>query len=163
MKKLIIGTLAFSAAGALSGGGATIALAQPAATPMVRDKVMTRADVVAHVQKLFARLDANHDGVITPDELAAARGGGMDHHAGEGAAGTPDGQTMGDGGAHRHMGRGMGARMLAMADANHDGRITLEEATAAALRHFDMLDTNHDGQVTPDEREAARLRMGDNH
>ena len=33
-----------------------------------------------------------------------------------------------------------------------DGRVTLQEAQAAALRHFDMADANRDGQITPDER-----------
>jgi Ca2+-binding EF-hand superfamily protein len=49
--------------------------------------------------------------------------------------------------------------MFEMADANRDGRVTLQEAQAAALRHFDMADVNHDGQITPDERKQMRQRM----
>ena len=58
-----------------------------------------------------------------------------------------------------HMGGGMGARMIVMADTNKDGRITLAEAEAMALQHFDQMDTNHDGQVTPDERRAGHEMM----
>ena len=36
-----------------------------------------------------------------------------------------------------HGGRGFGGRMIVMADTNKDGRITLAEAEALALRHFD--------------------------
>jgi hypothetical protein len=50
-----------------------------------------------------------------------------------------------------------------MADANRDGRVTLPEATNAALRHFDMADLNRDGQITPDERMQMRQRMRTEH
>jgi len=49
-----------------------------------------------------------------------------------------------------------GGRMIVMADSDHDGKITLAEAEAMALQHFDQMDTNHDGQVTPEERRAGR-------
>ena len=50
-------------------------------------------------------------------------------------------------------------RLIVMADTDHDGKITLAEAQAMALQHFDQMDTNHDGQVTPEERRAARPMM----
>jgi hypothetical protein len=53
--------------------------------------------------------------------------------------------------------------MFEMADGNRDGRVTLQEAQAAALRHFDMADVNRDGQVTPDERKQMRQRMRAEH
>ena len=53
----------------------------------------------------------------------------------------------------------MGAAMLKMADANRDGRVSLAEATAGALRHFDMMDGNRDGRLTPEERAAGRVHM----
>ncbi|RST29685.1 hypothetical protein HMF7854_01715 [Sphingomonas ginkgonis] len=159
MKKLVAGTLAFSAVWAAAGGAAAMVLAQPMAGERSHEtaggRTMARADVAQHVQQLFARFDANHDGVLTPDEIAAATGGGMRGGHGRGGA---DGESRG-----RGMGGmgGMGARLFAMADANGDGRVTLAEAQAAALAHFDMMDANHDGLLTPDERQAMRQKMMD--
>ncbi len=51
---------------------------------------------------------------------------------------------------------GPGGGMMTLADANRDGRITLKEATDAALARFDKADANHDGTLTTDERRAAR-------
>ena len=58
---------------------------------------------------------------------------------------------------------GFGGHMFDMADGNRDGRVTLQEAQAAALRHFDMADVNRDGQITPDERNKMRQRMRAEH
>ena len=46
-----------------------------------------------------------------------------------------------------------------MADANHDGRVTLAEATSGALHHFDLIDANRDGRLTPEERAPAAPMM----
>jgi hypothetical protein len=54
---------------------------------------------------------------------------------------------------------GFGAHLLAMADTNHDGRVSLAEAEAAALAHFDRADLNHDGKITPDERQQMHAMM----
>jgi hypothetical protein len=53
----------------------------------------------------------------------------------------------------------MGGQMFEMADANHDGRVSLQEATDAAVKHFDMADANHDGRITPDERKQMRIQF----
>ena len=53
----------------------------------------------------------------------------------------------------------MGGHMFDMADANKDGRVTLQEATDAAARHFDMADANRDGRITPDERRQMHRQM----
>ena len=57
------------------------------------------------------------------------------------------------------MRRGFTARLLAMADASKDGKVSLQQVEAAALAHFDRMDLNHDGKITPDERRQARERM----
>jgi hypothetical protein len=49
--------------------------------------------------------------------------------------------------------------MFEMADVNHDSRVSLQEATDAAARHFDMADANHDGRITPDERKQMRMQV----
>jgi Ca2+-binding EF-hand superfamily protein len=119
---------------------------------------------------MFDRLDANHDGTITRGEFLA-------FHSGEGRRGmrgaaSADGPPMahGEGMAYREeasgprpmrragMG-GFGGRAFERMDANHDGRVSLDEANRAAMAMFDRLDANHDGVITPDERGAARQRL----
>ena len=174
---------------------------------------MTRDEVARHVGELFAKLDTNHDGFVTKDEVEAMHqkmmgamgmAGDMEKHladrglmigdrgamfdrldtnhdgnisrqefmAGkpqvheervmimrggpEGGPGGPDGPGMRHmEGMHMHGMRmsGMGGHLFEMADANHDGRVSLAEAQAAALAHFDKADLNHDGRITPDERQ----------
>lgn len=123
---------------------------------------------------LFDRLDTNHDGVISREEFMAARPEVrerrtmvMREDARPGASGmAPMGDhAMGDmqmramhrGAARMH--GGFAAHLFAMADTNHDGRVSLQEAEAAALAHFDRMDLNHDGKITPDERRQAHERM----
>ena len=159
------------------------------------DRTQLRADVPAHIQKLFAMIDANHDGVLDQAELAAegTKGDGnhedgghegrmpmdrnamfdvmdtnkdgnisrdefarapMGHHGGAGEMGNQRGM----GGHDGHRGGGK-MRMMAMADADKDGKVTLPEATAMALQHFDRADTNHDGKLTLEERQAAHAQM----
>lgn len=179
---------------------------------IMSDKAMTRDDVVRHVREFFGRIDANHDGFVTRDELGsmhermmgmrgemAKRMGahGMmqpdraamfdkldTNHDGsisrqeymaaqprvreervfvvrrDGAPGAPG--TAGPEGMmrlHGGMGMGFGARLFDMADANHDGRVSLQEAETAALAHFDRADLNHDRKITPDERRQAHQAM----
>ena len=107
----------------------------------------------------FDRLDANKDGSISRDEFA--KGHEMrierrvERRGGEaGAPGAPGAMKM-----HRMGGMMMGGHMFAMADANKDGRVTLQEATDAAVRHFDMADANRDGRITREERMQMHRQM----
>jgi hypothetical protein len=195
--------------------------AAPIRVMLARDRVMTRDEVAKHVAELFARLDTNHDGFITKEEVEAIhqkmmgamgmardmasrmpehempmpdRGAMFDrldtNHDGNisrqefmaskpqvreervmimrgpdgapGAAGMHGMHSMGDmHGMHAmHMGgMAMGGHMFDMADANHDGRVSLAEAQAAALAHFDKADLNHDGKITPDEHQQIREQI----
>jgi hypothetical protein len=99
---------------------------------------------------MFERLDANRDGSISRAEFDAT------HAQREQRVATRD--ANGDGRPDVGGARGAG-RMFDMADGNHDGRVTLQEATNAALRHFDTADVNRDGQLTPDERMQMHQRM----
>jgi hypothetical protein len=45
------------------------------------EHVMTRDEMLQHVRTMFARLDTNHDGFITKNELAALHGHMMGMHA----------------------------------------------------------------------------------
>jgi Ca2+-binding EF-hand superfamily protein len=185
MKILLLGG---AAAAAIFAGGAAIAQIAPAG-PAVRNahahvaKTQTRAEVQAHVQRMFARLDANKDGFVTQDEASAARGqfaARMQHrdpqqrNAGrakafdrldvnrdgmisraEFAAPRPHRMAMQQAGMHR----GFGGRMFEMADANRDGRVSMGEAQQLALQHFNRADLNRDGVLTPQERQQARQQM----
>ena len=107
---------------------------------------------------MFDRLDVNHDGAISRAEFDAAHARRMSRVDTNGD-GRPDVRRMGA--RMRGMGGmgGMGGRMFDLADANRDGRVTLQEATNAALRRFDTADINRDGQLTPQERMQMHQRM----
>jgi Ca2+-binding EF-hand superfamily protein len=172
---------------------------------------MTRDQLAAHVRDFFGKLDANHDGYLTRDEMGAMGQHAMMIHQGAGMADGMgkhmDGMAMPDRGAmfdrldvnhdgsvsrqefmaakpqirterivlkreggpesaaapgmpgmkmRMHGGMGMGGHLFEMADANHDGRVSLSEAETAVLAHFDKADLNHDGKISPDERTQAR-------
>jgi Ca2+-binding EF-hand superfamily protein len=110
----------------------------------------------------FDRLDTNKDGSISRDEFAKGREMRVERRVelkdGQPAPGAPGGAHRGMG--MRHMGAMMmGGRMFEMSDANKDGRVSLQEATDAAVRHFDLADANHDGRITPDERRTMHRQM----
>ena len=83
------------------------------------------------MQATFDRVDADHDGFITQDEITAFReqmrqrftGGGG---GGGGAGGPPPGGGRGFGGGG--LGLPMGPGMFEQADANHDGKLSVAEA-----------------------------------
>jgi hypothetical protein len=106
----------------------------------------------------FARMDSNKDGAISRAEWDAA--GAQREHRMAARDGRRDGHGK-RGGMHRMA--SLGGQMFDMADANRDGRVTLQEAQAAALRHFDMADANRDGQITRDERRQMHQRMRAEH
>lgn len=99
----------------------------------------------------FDRLDTNRDGMISREEFAQGREARIERRADRAAKGP---RGMRGGGM-----AGLGSRMFDMADANRDGRVSLQEATDAAVRRFDMADANRDGQVTREERRQMRRQM----
>ncbi|HZU51714.1 MAG TPA: EF-hand domain-containing protein, partial [Sphingomicrobium sp.] len=123
--------------------------------------------MVLNPSQMFDRLDSNHDGVISREEFMSAH---ARMHARMG--GRQEGAATPTPGMSRHgpmlarwrsmgheVGRGFIPRLFEMADTNHDGRVSLQEAEAAALARFDRMDLNHDGRVTPEERRQARAMM----
>ena len=122
--------------------------------------VMVHEGPMGDANAAFDRMDADKNGWIGRDEFAKAREQRIERRIvmrdkiKEGA--PRDGKEV-----RRHVRRmhgpgGFGARMIVMADTNSDGQITLAEAEALALQHFDQMDSNRDGQVTPEERRAGR-------
>lgn len=79
---------------------------------------------------LFAALDTDHNGVLTPQEFAR-----LNMPAPKISADTD----------------------LQQADLDHDGTITLIEWRTAKLRNFDSMDTDKDGVVSVEEMRAAGL------
>lgn len=107
----------------------------------------------------FDRMDENKDGSISREEFAQHREERIERRMVMREArkeGARDGKQARRHAMRMHGGRGFGGRMIVMADTDKDGRITLAEAEALALQHFDRLDANRDGQVTPEERRAGR-------
>lgn len=88
------------------------------------DGIITREEMLADADQRFAAMDANHDGKVTPEEREASRAGGW------------------------RGGRGGG-----------DGDMTLDQQHAQANRRFDMVDANHDGKIDQAEQDAMRQRM----
>lgn len=102
----------------------------------------------------FDQLDTNKDGVVSRDEFSAGRKlRGKRPMAGE--------DQGGERGMRMSGGRmaGLFGRMFEMSDANKDGKVSLQEAEAAALSRFDTADANKDGQLTPQERMQMQQRM----
>jgi Ca2+-binding EF-hand superfamily protein len=104
---------------------------------------------VNRAEQMFGRLDADRNGAITRAEFDAGS-----QLRDQRAAKRADGVQKGRAGIGR-----FGGHMFTMADANKDGRVTLQEAQGAALHHFDMADANKDGQVTREERREMRQQM----
>jgi hypothetical protein len=98
---------------------------------------ITRNDYMARQKERFDAMDANHDGVVTKDELAAQIEARM------GDAPPPQ----------------MVDRIFARLDTDGDGKATAAEAEAEAAARFDKLDTNHDGTLSPEERRAGMEHM----
>jgi Ca2+-binding EF-hand superfamily protein len=164
--ELIISKFLMGGAAAAALVAGSVAFAQPAPQPGQPSpragkmmKTETRANVQAHVQRMFARLDANHDGFITKDEVDAA-------------------QSQFAAKLQKRADRFDGAKIFDRLDVNHDGKITQAEAEAAhsqrvaakggqpATAHatafrglFARADTNKDGIITRAEFDAAAAQM----
>lgn len=117
-----------------------------------KDGVLNQADREARKQamktRMFEALDTDKNGQISRDEFMVARHDGMHRmHKGKMGKGDMRGHMMG---RHHHGG------MMGMADTDKDGSLSKAEFTAAALARFDKADANKDGKVTAEERKAAR-------
>ncbi|WP_221795801.1 EF-hand domain-containing protein [Aquisediminimonas sediminicola] len=131
------------------------------ANMMAEHQAMNKARMDAH----FAELDTNKDGNISRAEFDAHHQGmkGQMGAHGDGPKGPMDMKSDGhkmDGkmGGHGPMG---GMMSLEKLDANKDGKISFDEASAHPLAMFDAADSNKDGTISPEERRAARAAMWD--
>ncbi len=136
--------------GAITTAEASARLKHPGGAWQGENAVAHRQHKMRDPAAAFDRLDTNKDGAISRDEFAKAHERRIERRTIVKKEGGKGAHRM-----HRRGGIG-GARMIVMADTNKDGRVTLTEAEAMALQHFDQMDANRDGQVTREERRAGR-------
>lgn len=173
MKTFIVGV----ASAAILGAGAAFAQTAPVppappAGPTHIAKTQTRADVQAHVARMFERVDTNKDGVITKQEADAAQAQFVSR-------------------AKQHMGE-RGSKAFERLDTNKDGQVSRQEFDARSMareqrqalrkpgeplggnvymhrmggmgfagRMFEMADVNKDGRVSLPEAQQAALQHFD--
>ena len=166
MKKLLTG--AAVAAAVLIGGTAMATTQTPPAVPAGKlapvrqaraQQPLTRAAVQARVATIFAKLDTNHDGVITKDELNAVEAQREQKVNARASKFDP-------------------SKAFDRIDANHDGQITLAEVNAARAQRaqakglpapqakataftglFARADTNKDNVLTRAEFDAMGQQL----
>jgi len=165
MKKFLIGGAV--AAAVLFGGAGVAATTQAvqSAPTAARGhnarmaKPATRADMQSQVAAAFAKLDANHDGFVSKQELDARR-------------------DLREQRIEQRVQRFDPSKTFDRMDANHDGKITTAEAEAARAQRsqgkaskpatakatavsglFARADTNKDGAITRDEFNVVGQQM----
>jgi len=119
-------------------GFAGTALAQD-----IPNRPLHRNEIVAAAKKQFAAIDANHDGIVTPEEFERFRAS----PAGRAASATTN--------PFDHI----GGRWFDHADPDGTGRVTLTMAEQRPLRMFDQADLNHDGVLSVQELKLAQAVM----
>jgi Ca2+-binding EF-hand superfamily protein len=116
-----------------------------------RDGYLTRDELPPRLASQFEKLDTNGDGKLDKkevDELMQI----LRRHFGMSA--NKNNPAPFDQGAQQ-----LAARMLQKMDANHDGKISREEAQGPLARIFDQLDLNKDGFLDRRELDRAAARL----
>lgn len=121
-----------------------------------KDGKVGKDEYQAGIRRLFAEMDLNNDGRISDEDLPPMlRGRNILAETAGGGLGM-----RGRGGHGGAMGLPM-LRLLAGADANKDGVITLDEALAAGDKRFAFYDRNKDGVIDKADFGALRKEMVD--
>lgn len=144
------------------------ATATPA--PQTQPQAVTKAQFSGNIDKMFAGIDANKDGFLSPAEIEAEQAreiqAALQQFRAARAAAFQKMDTNKDGNVS--MAEWVAARpeptakkpdaskTMARVDANKDGKISRDEYRVRPMRDFDKLDTNKDGQVDAKEQAAAR-------
>jgi hypothetical protein len=106
------------------------------------DGKVTKEEIAAHRTAMIAAIDANGDGNITADELMAMREQQAEQRATDRAA-----------------------KMIERLDADKDGKLSVAEMTAGADhggrgdKMFDRVDTDKDGAISQEEADVAKAKM----
>ncbi|MFL9503757.1 EF-hand domain-containing protein [Rhodopseudomonas palustris] len=112
------------------------------------DGAVTLPEARERRDEIFTTFDANADGILSPDELAALDDARTDMRA-----------QMQDARSEAGMGKGMGKGMgmghgkgggggAALRDANGDGQVTRDEFVGLTTAFFARMDRNGDGSLT---------------
>lgn len=144
------------------------------------DGHVSRSESVAGAKKLFAEIDANHDGFVTAAEMDAYQAQRKDaairfsstSQADEGASRDPgSGAARADGSVSPNEvanARGSAsaerdsAGKIRLSDRDGDGRLSAAEFEARAAERFRRLDTDRDGTLSRSECAAGSTRMEGN-
>ncbi|PTE15752.1 calcium-binding protein [Pseudogemmobacter blasticus] len=117
------------------------------------DGAVTLPEARERRDEIFTTFDANADGILSPDELAALDDARTDMRAqmqearSEAGMGKGMGKDMGMGMGHGK-GAGVGGGGAALRDANGDGQVTREEFVGLTTAFFARMDRNGDGSLT---------------
>ena len=127
---------------------------------------LPRATFLDNMNGDFAKMDANHDGKLSKEEIEASqRANAMQQIMARNRQIFAELDTNHDGMLspdefarfHAEPAPPNAAPMLQQFDTNHDGVISLIEFRAGTLANFDRLDTNHDGVVDASEMRAGGI------
>jgi Ca2+-binding EF-hand superfamily protein len=119
-----------------------------------KDGRVTEQEAVAYLDARFAEADANRDGALTPEELHQYIRAQIDANRPEGRERREPSPRAVQAMQERE------ATFFRIADANRDGRVTLEEIRPVALAMFRAADRNGDGVL---ERAELRPERGPGH
>jgi Ca2+-binding EF-hand superfamily protein len=97
------------------------------------DGIITKAEFTAARAKMFDRLDRNHDGYLTKDDMPRF--------------------------SLRQNGSGRIQEMVLLMDKDGDGRVSRDEFVNSPSLLFDRADANHDGQVDSSELAAFKSTL----
>ncbi len=130
------------------------------------DGHLSRREYAAGARKLFAAMDANHDGFVTAGEMDAAHARRQDaaiRFSSTAGTGSGAGRDPGSGAARadgsvspQEVANAQGAASaepdsagkIRLSDRDGDGRLTAAEFEAATVVKFDRLDADGDGSLS---------------
>jgi Ca2+-binding EF-hand superfamily protein len=134
-----------------------------------KDGKISKQEAIDGVDKIFAVVDKNNDGSLTPGEIReyrqaqfkawrdaqkdAKKDGGDDQQMSQNdGKGQPhQAKWRGHRWGKRHGGDTMLAALMRRVDKDENGQISKQEADDATSRFFDRMDTNKDGFISIDD------------